>query len=128
MKFFILQHIAEEKAFANLLPDQADDVRRRLTRLNIMIREMEAIKDGVVIFDSMDCLRDTIRRENDKLFFILQHIAEEKAFANLLLDQADDVRRRLTKLNIMIRKMEAIEDGVLVFDSMDCLRDTIRRE
>ncbi|GJU61679.1 hypothetical protein Tco_1243514 [Tanacetum coccineum] len=72
MKLFIHQHIAEEKAFFNLLRDQADDVRWRLTKMNIMKREMEAMEDRVAVFDSLECLRDTIRRENDKLDSLTQ--------------------------------------------------------
>ncbi|GKB12444.1 putative boron transporter 2 [Tanacetum coccineum] len=51
MKFFFMQHIAEEKAFANLLRDQCEDVWRHLTKLHVMNREMEAIEDCLVVFD-----------------------------------------------------------------------------
>ncbi|GKG16472.1 hypothetical protein Tco_0361429, partial [Tanacetum coccineum] len=33
MKFFFMQEISKEKAFANLLCDKADEVRERLTKL-----------------------------------------------------------------------------------------------
>ncbi|GKB83711.1 hypothetical protein Tco_0950606, partial [Tanacetum coccineum] len=40
MSFFFLQQIAEEKAFANMLCDQADHVRSCLEKLHVMIYEM----------------------------------------------------------------------------------------
>ncbi|GJS18317.1 hypothetical protein Tco_0412789 [Tanacetum coccineum] len=61
------QEITEEKAFTNLLRYQCEDVRSRLSKLDVMIREMENMDDRLAIFDSLDCLRDTVRTKNDKL-------------------------------------------------------------
>ncbi|GKE40764.1 hypothetical protein Tco_1464169, partial [Tanacetum coccineum] len=59
--------ITEEKAFANLLRDQCEDVRSWLSKLHVMIREIENMDDRLAVFDGLDCLRDTVRSENDKL-------------------------------------------------------------
>nr|GEU54429.1 hypothetical protein [Tanacetum cinerariifolium] len=72
MKFCFLQHIAEEKAFANLLQNQCEDMRSRLSKLHVMIREMEDMDDHLAVFDSLDSLRDTVRSENDKLASLTQ--------------------------------------------------------
>ncbi|GJS50609.1 hypothetical protein Tco_0623971 [Tanacetum coccineum] len=81
----------EEKAFSNLLRDQADDVRRQLTMMNIMKRETEAMEDRVGVFDSLDCLRYTIRRENDKLV----------SFTQLLEEVKEGIREKETHVDIM---------------------------
>ncbi|GKG33129.1 hypothetical protein Tco_0430639 [Tanacetum coccineum] len=49
MKLFIHQHIMEEKAFSNLLHDQVDDVKRRLTKINIMKHEMVVMEDRSLV-------------------------------------------------------------------------------
>ncbi|GJV31055.1 hypothetical protein Tco_1391455 [Tanacetum coccineum] len=67
MRFFFMQWTAKEKAFANLPCDQCDDVRRRFTKLYVMIQEMESLKDRLLVYDTLKCLRETQRRENDKL-------------------------------------------------------------
>ncbi|GJU41482.1 hypothetical protein Tco_1194439 [Tanacetum coccineum] len=52
MKFFFMQQIAEEKSFANLLRNQANDVRRRLTKrendkLSSLTQLLDEVKDGI---------------------------------------------------------------------------------
>nr|GEY14645.1 glutathione S-transferase T1-like [Tanacetum cinerariifolium] len=107
IKFFFFQRIVEEKAFTNLLWDQANYVRSRLTKLHIMIREMEAMDDWLAVFDSLDCLRGTIRMENDRLASLtqlleynenkdgLQQLFEQRSYTNndmlLLYPKDEDV-------------------------------------
>ncbi|GKF52346.1 hypothetical protein Tco_0159256, partial [Tanacetum coccineum] len=78
MKFFFMQQIAEEKVFANLLCDQCDDVRRHLTNLYVMIREMEALEDRLVVFDSLECWRKTQQKENNKLAALTEMLIQTK--------------------------------------------------
>ncbi|GJX94893.1 hypothetical protein Tco_1435006 [Tanacetum coccineum] len=61
------------------------------SKLHVMIHEMEAMDDRLAIFDSLDCLRDTVRRENDKLAYLTQ-----------LLDQVKDgIREKEGHMDIM---------------------------
>nr|GEY31990.1 transposase, MuDR, MULE transposase domain protein [Tanacetum cinerariifolium] len=185
MKLFFNQHIVEDKLFAKVFRDQANDLRSRLTKMNQIKREMEAKEDQDAVFDSLDGLMDTIKRDSNvlvvvtqlqelvkngirkkennvdfmnladqtyerssggaaltelmqlsgetkianfmKLFFN-QHIVEDKLFAKVFRDQANDLRSRLTKMNQIKREMEAKEDQDAVFDSLDGLMDTIKRD
>ncbi|GKD62051.1 hypothetical protein Tco_1299560 [Tanacetum coccineum] len=56
-------------AFAELmeLSGERKDVRRRLSQLHAMIREMEPVNHRLDIVDGTDFLRDAVRRENGKL-------------------------------------------------------------
>ncbi|GJW02133.1 hypothetical protein Tco_1560989 [Tanacetum coccineum] len=54
VKLFFNQHIVEDKLFAKVLRDQADDLR---------------------IFDSLDGLMDTIKRDSDVLV-VVTHVQE----------------------------------------------------
>ncbi|GJS09871.1 hypothetical protein Tco_0366667 [Tanacetum coccineum] len=68
--------IAEEKVFANLLCDQCDDVRSRLAKLHVMIWEMEYLEDRLVVFDSLECLRETQGRKNNKLSALTERLVQ----------------------------------------------------
>ncbi|GKA24586.1 hypothetical protein Tco_0710619 [Tanacetum coccineum] len=61
-----------DKLFAKVLCDQADDLRSRLTKMNQMKREMEAKEDQDAVFDSLDGLMDTIKRDSDVLVAMTQ--------------------------------------------------------
>ncbi|GJX51565.1 hypothetical protein Tco_0278410 [Tanacetum coccineum] len=91
MKLFINQHIAEENLFIKFLRDQADDVRSRLTKMNIMKHEMEAVEDQDAIFDSLDYLRETNKMENDVLVALTQLLELVK----------DEIREKETHVDIM---------------------------
>ncbi|GJS48457.1 hypothetical protein Tco_0598578 [Tanacetum coccineum] len=71
-KFFFLQQITDDKAFTNLLQDQCEDVRSRLSKMHVMIRKMEDMDDRLAVFDSLDRLRDNVRSENTKLASLTQ--------------------------------------------------------
>ncbi|GKC90005.1 hypothetical protein Tco_1150654, partial [Tanacetum coccineum] len=71
MRFFFLQQISEDKAFANLLCDQAETARNCIDHLHVMICEMEAIGDRLVVYDSLECLRESKAIENNKLKALL---------------------------------------------------------
>ncbi|GJS99250.1 putative reverse transcriptase domain-containing protein [Tanacetum coccineum] len=52
-KFFLLQQIAEERSSLNLIRDQCEDVRRRLSKLHAMIRELEPTDHRLDVLDTM---------------------------------------------------------------------------
>ncbi|GKE40119.1 hypothetical protein Tco_1463524 [Tanacetum coccineum] len=58
-----------------ILLDQADDLRSRLTKMNQMKCEMEAKEDQDAVFDSLDGLMDTIKRDSDVLI-VVTHFQE----------------------------------------------------
>ncbi|GJZ59174.1 hypothetical protein Tco_0614990 [Tanacetum coccineum] len=72
MKLFFNQHIVEDKLVAKVLRDQAGDLRSRLTKMNQMKSEMEAQEDQDAVFDSLDGLMDTIKRDSDVLVDVTQ--------------------------------------------------------
>ncbi|GJZ31846.1 hypothetical protein Tco_0576893 [Tanacetum coccineum] len=76
MRFFFLQQIAEAKAFTNMLRDQADNARDCIATLHVMICEMKAMDDNLVVFDSLDCLKESKQLENNKLKALSDLIAQ----------------------------------------------------
>ncbi|GJW90605.1 hypothetical protein Tco_0168158 [Tanacetum coccineum] len=72
MKLFFNQHIVEDKLFAKVLRDQTDHLRSRLTKMNQMKCKMEAKEDQDAVFDSLDGLMDTIKRDSDVLVDVTQ--------------------------------------------------------
>ncbi|GJS60261.1 hypothetical protein Tco_0655045 [Tanacetum coccineum] len=74
-----------------LMDLSADDVRNRLTKLYVMIREMKSMEDCLAVYDALDYLRDTHRRENDKLV----------ALTNLLVQTTDGIREKEGHVDIM---------------------------
>ncbi|GJW21450.1 hypothetical protein Tco_0032072 [Tanacetum coccineum] len=75
MKLFFNQRIVEDKLFAKVLRDQADDLRSRLTKMNQMKCKMEAKEDQDAVFDSLDGLMDTIKMDSDVLATVT-HVQE----------------------------------------------------
>nr|GEY22579.1 hypothetical protein [Tanacetum cinerariifolium] len=72
MKLLFNQHIVEDKLFAKVLRDQANDLRSRPIKMNQMKHEMQAKKDQDAVFDSLDGLMDTIKRDSDVLVVVTQ--------------------------------------------------------
>ncbi|GJS03550.1 hypothetical protein Tco_0320058, partial [Tanacetum coccineum] len=86
-----------------------------------------------VIYTDDECLQHTFNRRNEHeqddgcgerkihrvtKFFLLQQIAEERSSLNLIRDQCEDVRGRLSKLHVMIRELEPIDHRLDVLDTM----------
>nr|GEY35306.1 hypothetical protein [Tanacetum cinerariifolium] len=66
MSFVFLKQINEEKAFANMLRDQADNVRSFLEKLYVMIYEMKRVR-SLVGNDSLKCPKESQEMENNNL-------------------------------------------------------------
>nr|GEY37853.1 hypothetical protein [Tanacetum cinerariifolium] len=90
MSFFFLQKIAEEKAFANILRDQADHVRSCLEKLHVMIYEMQKVR-STLGNDSLDCLRESQQMENNKL----------KVLTDLIAQTEDAIRKKEGHVDII---------------------------
>ncbi|GJT65389.1 hypothetical protein Tco_1016869 [Tanacetum coccineum] len=84
MLLFFNQNIIEDKRFAKLLRDQADDVRSRLTK-----------EDQDAVFDSLDTLKDYIKNDNamlvgiSKLQEIVKDVIDDKETNVELMDISD---------------------------------------
>ncbi|GJS42898.1 hypothetical protein Tco_0567941 [Tanacetum coccineum] len=91
MKFFKLQQISEGRRFVNLMRDQAQNLRTCIAQLNAMISKMEAIDDQEEVYDSLMCLRDDKRAENDKLMALNELIAEAE----------EDISKKETHIEIL---------------------------
>ncbi|GKF07378.1 hypothetical protein Tco_0041602 [Tanacetum coccineum] len=95
MLLFFNQHIIEDKRFAKLLRDQADDVRSRLTKMKQMKRDLEAQEDQDAVFDSLDTLNDYIKNGNamlvgiTKLQEIVKDVVDDKETNVELMDISD---------------------------------------
>ncbi|GJR74397.1 hypothetical protein Tco_0086762 [Tanacetum coccineum] len=76
MRFFFLQQIIEAKAFANMIRDQVDNARDCIAKFHVMICEMEAIDDSLVVFNSLDYLKESNQLENNKLKAFIAQIEE----------------------------------------------------
>ncbi|GJS04494.1 hypothetical protein Tco_0321002 [Tanacetum coccineum] len=76
MKIFILQQIAKARRFVNLLRDQAQTARTCIAHLNAMISDMEAMDNQMEVYDSLMCLRESKRAENNKLLGLNELIDE----------------------------------------------------
>ncbi|GJW58269.1 hypothetical protein Tco_0105000, partial [Tanacetum coccineum] len=61
-KFFLLQQIAEERSNLNVIRCICEDVRKRLSKLHGMIRELELIDHRLDVVDMMVSLRDAMGR------------------------------------------------------------------
>nr|GEX99990.1 hypothetical protein [Tanacetum cinerariifolium] len=64
MRFWFVQEIAEEKGLLKFLRERCDDLRRKITKRCVLIREMEALEDRRVVVDSLESLKQTHAREN----------------------------------------------------------------
>nr|GEV37342.1 transposase, MuDR, MULE transposase domain protein [Tanacetum cinerariifolium] len=80
MKFFIEQQIAKTSRFINVMREQVQSSRNRLTQLNDMISKIEAMNDPEEFYDALFCLRDDKRDEYNTLIAINDLVveAEEK--------------------------------------------------
>ncbi|GKD16275.1 hypothetical protein Tco_1205433 [Tanacetum coccineum] len=76
MKFFKLQQISKARHFINVMCDEAQQSRNRLAQLNAMIAVMEAMDDPDEVYDSLRCLREDRRAENDKLIGLNAFVAD----------------------------------------------------
>ncbi|GJY79012.1 hypothetical protein Tco_0484813 [Tanacetum coccineum] len=65
MKFFFLQQIAETRRFINIMCEETQTARNCIAQLNALIAKIEAIGDADDAFDTLMCLRDEIRDENN---------------------------------------------------------------
>ncbi|GJS61288.1 hypothetical protein Tco_0656072 [Tanacetum coccineum] len=64
-----------DKLFGKVLCDQTDDLWSRLTKINQMKCEMEDKEDQDAVFDRLDGLMDTIKRDSDVLV-VVTHLQE----------------------------------------------------
>nr|GEZ28053.1 hypothetical protein [Tanacetum cinerariifolium] len=64
MRFWFVQEIAEEEGLLKFLRERYDDLRRKITKRRVLIREMEALEDRGVLVDSLESLKQTHAREN----------------------------------------------------------------
>nr|GEV14762.1 hypothetical protein [Tanacetum cinerariifolium] len=58
MRFFFMQQITEDKAFANMLRDQVDNARNCIAKLHVMNCDIEAIDDYLVLYDRLERLME----------------------------------------------------------------------
>ncbi|GJV10931.1 hypothetical protein Tco_1352472 [Tanacetum coccineum] len=65
MNFFKLQQISEGRHFLQHMLDEAQSSRSCLAQLNAMIFKFEAMNVAGELFDSLICLRDDKRVEDD---------------------------------------------------------------
>ncbi|GKD31627.1 hypothetical protein Tco_1242405 [Tanacetum coccineum] len=79
MRFWFVQEIAEEEVLLKFLPRRCDNLRRKSARRRVLIREMEALGDHGVDFDSLECLKQTHTRETAKLVGLTDVMAETLA-------------------------------------------------
>ncbi|GJS99238.1 hypothetical protein Tco_0820408 [Tanacetum coccineum] len=56
-------------------------------------------------------------------FFFEQKIVEERHSVNAICDQADTSRTCLAHVNVMIVEMQAMNDRLEVYDSLECLKE-----
>nr|GEU60213.1 hypothetical protein [Tanacetum cinerariifolium] len=67
MRFWCVQDTIKEEGFANFLHDRCDDLRRRITKLRMLIGKMEDLGACGVAIDCLKCLIQTQARETNKL-------------------------------------------------------------
>ncbi|GJV83889.1 hypothetical protein Tco_1523787 [Tanacetum coccineum] len=123
MRFFFLQQIAEDKAFANMLCNQAETARNCIVHLHVMICEMEAMDDRLVVYDSLECLRESKAIENNKLKALLDLIAQTEEAIRMkeghveVMDEAISVplnawtRSTFQKISSKWGELVELEDG-----------------
>nr|GEW01963.1 hypothetical protein [Tanacetum cinerariifolium] len=93
MHFFIAQQIVDTHHFIKHMRDEAQRVRDYIGQLNALIAEMKAIEDQGEVYDSLMCLRDDRRDENNKLMGLNELIAEVEeliAMKESHLERMDD--------------------------------------
>ncbi|GKB34213.1 hypothetical protein Tco_0879155 [Tanacetum coccineum] len=143
MSFFFLQRIAEEKAFANMLRDQVDQVRSCLDKLYVMICVMERVLGN----DSLECMRERRKatwiswsiafRFDREAFVVLmdcmkvwfvQARSEEEAFAGFLCDRCAGLRMSINKNQRLIAELEALGEQGDAVRYLDHMREIIARD
>ncbi|GKA82570.1 hypothetical protein Tco_0789318 [Tanacetum coccineum] len=80
MRFWFVQEIAEEEGLLKFLRDRCDDLRRKIARRLVLIREMEALGDAWMAVDSLECLKQTNARETAKLVGLTDVMAENSGW------------------------------------------------
>nr|GEZ62496.1 hypothetical protein [Tanacetum cinerariifolium] len=73
--------------------------------------------------DKIAVLSSKTKLPNYTRFFFLQQVAEAKAFAKILSEKANNARDYIAKLHVMICKMEAMDDSLVDFVILDCLKE-----
>ncbi|GJR69757.1 hypothetical protein Tco_0015822 [Tanacetum coccineum] len=95
MSFFFLQQIAEEKAYGNMLRDQADHVRSCLEKIHVMICEMQSAR-SLMGNDSLECMRESQQMQNNKL----------KSLTDMIELTEEAIRRMKDHVDIMELSLE----------------------
>ncbi|GKC79239.1 hypothetical protein Tco_1130013 [Tanacetum coccineum] len=71
-----LPNAVARRTVDELIEFSAQAARNVLAKINAMITEMEAMPDQDEVYDSLMCLRDDRRAENNKLMVLNEVIAE----------------------------------------------------
>ncbi|GKB66644.1 hypothetical protein Tco_0928056 [Tanacetum coccineum] len=71
-----LPNAVARRTLDELIEFSAQAARNVLAKINAMIAEMEAMPDQDEVYDSLMCLRDDRRAENNKLMVLNEVIAE----------------------------------------------------
>ncbi|GKD66662.1 hypothetical protein Tco_1308770 [Tanacetum coccineum] len=79
MRFWFVQEIAKEEGLLKFLCDRCDGLRRKNARRRMLIREIEALGERMVVVDSLESLKQTHTRETAKLVTLTDAIAESLA-------------------------------------------------
>ncbi|GJW85590.1 hypothetical protein Tco_0158735 [Tanacetum coccineum] len=79
---------------------------------------------AVRALDELVVISGETKLPNYMRFFFLQKVAEAKAFAKMLRDKADNAKDCIAKLHVMICEMEAMDDSLVGFDILDCLKES----
>ncbi|GJZ55890.1 phospholipase-like protein [Tanacetum coccineum] len=108
MRFFFLQQVAEAKAFAKLIREKYDNARACLAKLVVMIGEMEAMDDSLVVFDILDCLKESKELENITL----------KALSNLIAHAEEAIRLKEGHVDVMDLEIYC-EDDMPILDFIE---------
>ncbi|GJT96000.1 phospholipase-like protein [Tanacetum coccineum] len=74
--------------------------------------------------DELAVVSNETKLPNYMRFFFLQQVAEAKAFAKLIREKADNARACLAKLVVMIGELEAMDESLMGFDILDCLKQS----
>nr|GEU92407.1 hypothetical protein [Tanacetum cinerariifolium] len=136
MSFVFSQRIAKEKAFVNMLHDQADHVRSCLDKLHVMIWEMQ--KAHILMGnDSLECIKESQQMENNKLkalTYLIAQIEDEPQYESEVDSEARIIRkagdvvwcldhmreivaRDFTKLKVLEQLLARTHVGICLKDS-----------
>ncbi|GJZ55891.1 hypothetical protein Tco_0611084 [Tanacetum coccineum] len=81
--------VLQAKAFAKLIREKADNTKACLAKLVVMIGEMEVMDDSLVVFDILDCLKESKELENITLKALSDLIAHTEEANRLKEGHAD---------------------------------------